>query len=75
MEDSISHFLYIPQKNPHHVLSEDLQKLLFLRGVNDSCLEALDLMARGDVYQSSWDDLKKICLNYSRSIMKKGKGH
>ena len=70
MEDSISHFLYIPQKNPHHVLSEDLQKLLFLRGVNDNCLEALTI--GGDVYQSSWDDLKKICKNYLRSTMKKG---
>ena len=57
------------------MLSKDSQKLVFLRSVNDNCLEALDLMASGDVYQSSWDDYKKICLNYSMSIMKKGKGH
>jgi len=41
--------------------------------MNDNYLEVLDLMARGDVYQSSWDDLKKICLDYSRSTMKKEK--
>ena len=32
-------------------------------------------MAGGDVYQSSWDDLKKICFNYSRLVMKNGRGH
>ena len=75
LEDYISRFLYTLQKNPQHVLTEDSQKLVFLRGVNDNSLEALDLMVGGDVYQSSWDDLKKICLNYSRSTMKKGRGH
>ena len=53
LEDYVSHFLYTLQKNPQHVLSKDSQKLEFLRGVNDNCLEALDLMAGGDVYQSS----------------------
>ena len=56
------------------MLSEDSQKLFFLRGVNDNYQEALDLMAGGDVYQASWDDLKKIYQNYSRSTMKKGRG-
>ena len=56
------------------MLSEDSQKLVFLRGVNDNSLEALNLMASGDVYQASWDDLKKIYQNYSSSTMKKGWG-
>ena len=72
LEDYVSCFLYTLQKNPQDVLSEDSQKLVFLRGVNDSCVEALDLMVGGDLYQSSWDDLKKIHWNYSRSPMKKG---
>ena len=72
LEDYVSCFLYTLQKNPQHVLSKDLKKLVFLRGVNESYLEVLDLMASGDVYQASWDDLKKICQNYSRSTMKKG---
>ena len=42
--------------------------------MNDDCLEALDLMDGGDVSQDHWDDLKKICQNYSRSTMKKGRG-
>lgn len=75
LEDYVSCFLYTMQKNPQHVLAEDSQKLVFLRGVNDNCLEALDLMASGDISQSSWDDLEKICLNYSRSTVKKGRGY
>ena len=71
LKDYVSHFLYTLQKNPQHVLSKDSKNLFFFRGMNDNCLEILDLMASGDVYQSSWDDLKKICLNYSRSTMKK----
>ena len=74
MEDYVSRFLYTLQKNPQHTLSKDSQKLVFLRGVNDDCLEALNLMVGSDVYQASWDDLKKICYNYSRSTMKKGRG-
>ena len=53
----------------------DSQKLVFLRGIKEDCLEALDLMVSGDVYQYSWDDLKKIYFNYSRSAMKKGRGN
>ena len=67
--------MYALQKNLGHVLTEDSQKLVFLRGVKEDCLEALDLMDGSDVYQSSWDDLKKKKFNYSRSAMKKGRGH
>ena len=53
LEDYVSQFLYTLQKNPQHVLLKDSQKLVFLGGVTDNCLEALDLMASGDVYQAS----------------------
>ena len=53
LEDYVSRFLYTLQKNPQHTLSEDSQKLVFLRGVNDDYLEALDLMVGGDIYQAS----------------------
>ena len=57
------------------MLTEDSQKLVFLSRVKEDCLEVLDLMVGGDIYQSTWDDLKKICFNYSRLAMKKGRGH
>ena len=56
------------------MLFEDSQKLVFLRDVNENYLEALELMIGSDVYQASWDDLKIIFQNYSRSTMKKGWG-
>jgi len=71
LEDYVSQFLYTLQKNPQHTLSEDSQKLVFLRGVNDDYLEVLDLMVGGDVYQDYWNEFKKICKKYSRKTMKK----
>ena len=53
LENYVLCFSYTLLKNPQHVLSKDSQKLVFLRGVHDNCIEALDLMAGGDVYQSS----------------------
>ena len=74
LEDYVSRFLYKLQKKPQHTLFKDSQKLVFLRGVNDDYLEALNLMTGGDVYQASWDYLKKIYQNYSRLTMKKDRG-
>ena len=31
-------------------------------------------MARGDVMQRTWDEIKEICQNYSRATVKKGRG-
>lgn len=42
--------------------------------MSDGSIEALDLMARGDITHKTWADIKNICLNYSRAIVKKGKG-
>ena len=56
-----------------HNLDEESKKHLFLRGVQEESMEALDLMARGDVTQRTWDEINKICKNYSRAIVKKGR--
>lgn len=48
------------QKSPHHALNEDSQKFLFLRGINKSCTEALDLVVGGDITQVPWNDIKTI---------------
>ena len=45
-----------------------------MRGVQEESIEGLDLMARGDVTQRTWDEIKEICLNYSRATMRKGRG-
>ena len=37
-------------------------------------IEALDLMARGEITQKTWPKIQNIFLNYSREIVKKGRG-
>ena len=51
LEDYVSRFLFSLQKNTQHQLNEDSQKRPFLKGVNDTYIEALDLMAGGDITQ------------------------
>lgn len=75
LENYISRFMYSLQRNTEHELNEEFHKLLFLRGIQDGCTEALDLMAGGDITQSNWDDIEKICLKYSRAIGKRGRGY
>lgn len=75
LEDYISRFMFSLKKNSNHTLNEDSQKLLFLRGISDAYIDALDLMGGGDITQLPWDDIKKICLNYSQENVKKGIVH
>ena len=42
--------------------------------MNDGSIEALDLMAGGDIMQKAWIEIKNICENYSRATLKKGRG-
>ena len=65
MEDYFSRFIFNLQCNTQHQLSEESQKHLFLKGVHEGSMEALDLMARGDITKKTWNDIKEICLNYS----------
>ena len=74
LEDYVSRFLFNVQRNTQHNLNEESKKHLFLRGVQEESMEALDLMAGGDVTQKTWNDIKEICQNYSRATMKKGRG-
>ena len=60
MEDYVSKFLFNVQRNTHHNLNEESKKHLFLRGVQEESMEALDLMAGGDVTQRTWNEIKEI---------------
>lgn len=51
LEDYISRFLVLLKKNSNHTLNQESQKLFLLRGVNDSCIEALDLIGGGYITQ------------------------
>ena len=44
LEDYVSIFLFNVQRNTQHNLNEESKKHLFLRGVQQESMEALDLM-------------------------------
>ena len=71
LDDYVSQFMFNLQCNTQHQLNEESQKHLFLKEVHYTSMEALDLMARGDITQKTWDKIQNICLNYSRAIIKK----
>ena len=72
LEDYVSRFMFNLQCNTQHQLNEESQKHLFLKGVHDRSMEALDLMVGGDITQKTWAEIQNICLNYSRETIKKG---
>lgn len=47
--DYVARFLFKIQHNTQHQLNEASQKHIFLKGVHDRSMEALDLMAGGDI--------------------------
>ena len=49
-------------------------KLVLLRGIREDILDTLHLLAEGDIYQLSYEDIKIIFKNNSRQTRKKGKG-
>lgn len=52
---------------------EDTLKVIFIKGMLEECLDALYLMSSGDIFQLSFYDIKTLCQNYSRDIMRKGR--
>jgi len=49
-------------------------KLVPFRGIWEDLLDTLHLLAGGDIYQLSYEDIKTIFRNHSRSAKKKGRG-
>jgi len=49
-------------------------KLVLLRGIWEDLLDTLHLLAGGDIYQLSYEDIKTGFRNHSREAKKKGRG-
>ena len=49
-------------------------KLVLLKGIWEDLLDTLHLLARGDIYQLSYENIKIVFRNHSRAVRKKGKG-
>lgn len=50
-----------------------LESLVFLKGSNEECIDALNLMGGDDITQATFDDICKLARNYSRSTLRKDK--
>ena len=49
-------------------------KLVLLRGIPEDLLDTLHLLARGDIYQLPYEDIKTVFRNHSRVARKRGMG-
>jgi hypothetical protein len=73
LEDYLERFLYNYQKTKQFSLDTTTVRTIFLKGVRDDCIEVLNLMSSGDVYQKPFVDIVEYCKKYSRSQAKTGK--
>jgi len=60
-------------KRARCTLDPESLKLVLLRGIREDLLDTLHLLARGDIYQLSYEDIKTIFRNHSRAARKKGR--
>jgi hypothetical protein len=65
LEDYLEMFLYNYQKTKQTSLDTTTVRDIFLKGIWDDCIEVLNLMIFGDVYQKSFADIAKYCKRYS----------
>jgi hypothetical protein len=73
LEDYLERFLYNYQKTKQFSLDTTTVRTVFLKGVRDNCIEVLNLMSSGDIYQKPFADIAEYCKRYSRSQAKTGK--
>jgi hypothetical protein len=70
LEDYLERFLYNYQKTKKFSLDTTTVRTTFLKGVRDDCIEVLNLMSYGEVYQNPFADIVEYCKIYSCSQAK-----
>ena len=61
-------------KRARCTLDPESLKLVLLRGIPKDLLDTLHLLARGDIYQLPYEDIKAVFRNHSRAARKRGRG-
>ena len=61
-------------KRARCTLDPESLKLVLLRGIHEDLLDTLHLLARGDIYQLSYENIKTIFRNHYRAARKKVRG-
>ena len=73
MEEYIERFQYNLQRSKQRNLGKEILKTLLLKGIQAECLEILNLIGTGNVFQLAYDDICELCRRYSRGNFKTGK--
>jgi len=61
-------------KRPRCTLDPESLKLILLRRIHEDLLDTLHLLAKGDIYQLSYEDINTVFRNHSIAAKKKGRG-
>jgi len=56
------------------ILDPESLKMVLLKGIQEDLLDTLHLLAEGDIYELSYEDIKIVSRNHSRATRKKGRG-
>jgi hypothetical protein len=73
LEDYLERFLYNYQNTKQFSLDKTIVRTVFLKGVRDDCIEVLNFMSSGDIYQKPFVDIAEYFKRYSRSQANIGK--
>jgi hypothetical protein len=74
LKDYVERFQYNLQMTKENTLDPKTLRIIFLRGIKDDCMDALNLIGAGHISQMTYDDIYELCKHYSRGITKSGKG-
>jgi hypothetical protein len=74
LEEYLEKFLYNMHKSKQANLPLDVIRTIFLKGISDDNLEALNLMGAGDISHLPFPKIAELCKKYSRGKTKRGIG-
>jgi hypothetical protein len=67
----VEQFQFALKKNPQNKLLEESLKLAFFRGVNEDCMDALNLIGQEDISQKSFEEIFRVYRSHSRNSTKR----
>jgi hypothetical protein len=65
LEDYVERFQYNLQRTKQNTLDPETLRIIFLRGIKDDCMHALNLMGAEDISQMTYNDICELCRRYS----------
>ena len=68
LEEYVEHFQYNLQRSPYASLPlpDNVLKTALIRGMKGQCIETLNIMGKGDIYQEFFFDIIDLCIRSSR---------